>query len=217
MLNRVYFNNFRAPFEGINGSPIGDPRQGIWISTADSDIYLPKWMWRNFRLFYWDEEDRYGNNLRKSKRNAFYELLWLRSDEMLNADRKSGNAQLSDKTLSALGLEMTRDIVQQLIKEAPVMSGNLRKGIKARRTGNGLWWKITISGKSYDVRYWLCTKRVRRNGKLDYALWLNEVGAFGRGRRNKSKSTIHWVDKILLQNVASHASKWKANVVRGRF
>lgn len=96
--------------------------------------------------------------------------------------------------------------------DAPVMSGNLKSGIKVKSVkGNEI--TLEIDARFYDVSQWSKTGRIKYTGKsydgiTNYAMWLNDKGAFGSG--NKS---MHWVNRVCNDVSQAIANQINAQVV----
>lgn len=74
--------------------------------------------------------------------------------------------------------------------DCPILSGNMSHHIQIDSIAENESI-ISVSGPSYDTSEWQKTGVIRYNDKYDYAISVNNAGAFG-GRSTKSK---HWVNK----------------------
>lgn len=100
-------------------------------------------------------------------------------------------------------------IYSTLLIDCPVLSGNMQHHIEWEEVGHD-FARIVIKGPSYDIHKWMTTGEIERDGKYDYAVSVNEVGAFN-GRSKKSK---HWVDKAIDKACNTIASIYGAEVIR---
>lgn len=101
-------------------------------------------------------------------------------------------------------------LFSNLVMSSPVLSGNMKSLIKQEVNDTR---NIVIDAPFYDLKKWEKEKVIVHtgetiNGKTAYALWLNELGAFGRP--NKS---MHWVNRSILQVVNTIANEIGATVV----
>ena len=104
--------------------------------------------------------------------------------------------------------ELTMLVYTTLRLDCPIMSGNMQNHIDFEEIGND-FARIGISGPSYDVETWKRTGQIEYNGKYDYAVSVNEVGAFmGRSQRSK-----HWVNKSLVKACRIVAQEYNAEVI----
>ena len=104
--------------------------------------------------------------------------------------------------------ELSSLVLTALKLDCPVLSGNMRANITyspLSKTES----QIVISAPSYDTSLWEKTGKIEYNGKYDYAVSVNNVGAFG-GRSKKSK---HWVNKSLEKTCKVIGSLYDAEVL----
>jgi len=112
-----------------------------------------------------------------------------------------------------IDLEKLASIVEQTLKiTSPVLSGNMRSGIELESVSEN---EITISIKApfYDLALWKKENTIKHTGKsyngiTNYAMWVNDLGAFGRG--NKS---MHWVNRALNDAVSVYGNEIGAVVI----
>ena len=104
--------------------------------------------------------------------------------------------------------ELTTLLATTLNLDCPILSGNMSHNIQidsiAEKEGI-----ISVSGPSYDMTEWRKTGVIRHNDKYDYAVSVNNVGAFG-GRSTKSK---HWVNKTCEKVCQIIAKQYDAEVI----
>ena len=100
--------------------------------------------------------------------------------------------------------------------DSPVLSGNMRQHIKMTPVSDNEV-EIMIEAPFYDTKIWRKEGAIVYTGPpekwpsfTDYALWVNEKGAFAKG--NKSK---HWVYKELANALDIFAAKYNAEVRKG--
>lgn len=104
--------------------------------------------------------------------------------------------------------ELVSLVYSTLLLDCPVMSGNMQHHIKYEEVGSD-FTRISISGPSYDIKKWRTTGEIEYDGEYDYAISVNNVGAFN-GRSTKSK---HWVQKALVKASRAIASSYRAEVI----
>lgn len=111
-------------------------------------------------------------------------------------------------TNDTLYTELVSLVYSTLLLDCPVMSGNMQHHIEHEEVGSD-FTRISISGPSYDIKKWRTTGEIEYDGEYDYAVSVNNVGAFN-GRSTKSK---HWVQKALLKACNAVASAYGAEVI----
>ena len=104
--------------------------------------------------------------------------------------------------------ELTMLIYTVLQLDCPVMSGNMQEHINYEQVEND-FSRISISAPSYDVEWWKRTKQIEYTGEYDYAVSVNNVGAF-MGKSTKSK---HWVNKSIVKACEAIAPSYNAEVI----
>lgn len=104
--------------------------------------------------------------------------------------------------------ELVSLVYSTLLLDCPVMSGNMQHHIEHEEVGVN-FTRISVSGPSYDINKWRTTGNIEYNGKYDYAVSVNSVGAFG-GRSKKSK---HWANKSIVKACRAVASSHGAEVI----
>lgn len=91
---------------------------------------------------------------------------------------------------------------QTLYYRCPILSGNMSRGIKITKIEENRI-ELEIEAKYYDLNKWNKEHKVVYTGKTvlgttDYAMFVNEFGAFG-----KHNSSEHWVNRVV--NDVCHA------------
>lgn len=104
--------------------------------------------------------------------------------------------------------ELSMLVFTTLQLDCPVMSGNMKNHIEYEEVGSN-FTRIGISGPSYDVETWRRTGSIEHNGEYDYAVSVNNVGAFN-GRSTKSK---HWANKSIVKACKIIAEQYGAEVI----
>ena len=104
--------------------------------------------------------------------------------------------------------ELTMLVFTALQLDCPVMSGNMRNHIEFEEVGTN-FTRIGISGPSYDIPTWKKTGDIEHTGEYDYAVSVNEVGAFN-GKSTKSR---HWVNKSIVKVCQILAAEYGAEVI----
>ena len=104
--------------------------------------------------------------------------------------------------------ELTMLVFTTLLIDCPVMSGNMQHHIEYEEVGSD-FTRIAVSGPSYDITQWKKTGEIELDGRYDYAISVNEVGAFG-GRSRKSK---HWANRAIAKACRAIASSYNAEVI----
>ena len=104
--------------------------------------------------------------------------------------------------------ELSMLILTALQMDSPVLSGNMKTNIEMVEM-SGDTAKIVISAPSYDIAKWRKTGMIEYTGEYDYALSVNNLGAF-HGRSQKSK---HWVNKSLEKVCKIIANQYGAEVI----
>lgn len=99
-----------------------------------------------------------------------------------------------------------------LYAQAPVLSGNLKNGIKVVNVEDNEI-TIEIEAKFYDTNEFRKTGKINYTGKnyggiTDYAMWLNNLGAFGTG--NKSKN---WTNRVCYETCDGIAKQIQAEII----
>lgn len=94
----------------------------------------------------------------------------------------------------SLYAELVSLVYSTLLLDCPVMSGNMQHHIEHEEVGSN-FTRISISGPSYDISKWRTTGEIEHDGKYDYAVSVNNVGAFA-GRSKKSR---HWANKAIVK------------------
>ena len=104
--------------------------------------------------------------------------------------------------------ELTMLVFTCLQIDCPVMSGNMQHNIRYEDVGSKET-RISVSGPSYSIPYWKKTGIIEHTGQYDYAISVNEVGAFN-GRSKKSR---HWANKSVVNACKAIAPSYDAEVV----
>lgn len=99
-------------------------------------------------------------------------------------------------------------IYSTLLIDCPVMSGNMQHHIEWEEVGKD-FARIVIKAPSYDIKEWMRTGNIEHDGKYDYAVSVNEVGAFN----GRSKKSQHWVDKAVKKACETIAGLYGAEVI----
>lgn len=106
-------------------------------------------------------------------------------------------------------LALYNGIFYNLWNSSPILSGNMKKGIKVKSVKDNEI-VIEIEAKFYNTSEWKKTGKIiytnkgwKKNPQItNYAMWVNDLGAFGRA--NKSK---FWVNRSLDKSVSAVASQ----------
>lgn len=93
------------------------------------------------------------------------------------------------------------DILSFILESTcPVLSGNMKAHLEITEIGTNSI-TICVSAPFYDLNEWRKSGAIIYTGSpkkwpnmTDYALWVNDKGAFGKG--NKSK---HWINRVSYQ------------------
>lgn len=104
--------------------------------------------------------------------------------------------------------ELTMLVFTTLQLDCPIMSGNMKNHIEYGEVGDS-FTRIDISGPSYDIETWKKTGGIEYTGEYDYAVSVNEVGAF-MGKSTKSK---HWANKAVVKACRAIANVYGAEVI----
>ena len=104
--------------------------------------------------------------------------------------------------------ELTMLVFTSLQLDCPVLSGNMQHHIEYEEIGSN-FSRISVSGPSYDINTWRKTGAIEYNGEYDYAVSVNEVGAF-LGRSKKSR---HWANKSIVKACRTIAKIYGAEVI----
>lgn len=104
--------------------------------------------------------------------------------------------------------ELKNLVFTTLQLDCPVMSGNMKSNVEFEEVGS-LFSRIAISGPSYNISKWQKTGVIEYTGEYDYAVSVNNVGAFN-GKSTKSK---HWANKSVVKACQAIASKYGAEVI----
>ena len=110
--------------------------------------------------------------------------------------------------MDSLHEELTMLVMSSLEIDCPVLSGNMSSHIEMEEMNNG-FARISISGPSYDLKEYRKTGRIVYTNEYDYAISVNNVGAFN-GRSTRSQ---HWANRALDKACRIIASKYNAEVV----
>lgn len=102
--------------------------------------------------------------------------------------------------------ELYNLVKTMLYVESPVLSGNMKQGIKTTKVDENEI-TIEIEAKFYDMKKWRKDRVINHtgktiNGRTDYAEWVNRLGAFGT--HNKSE---HWVNRALDKVCGTYANE----------
>lgn len=104
--------------------------------------------------------------------------------------------------------ELSMLVLISLQMDSPVLSGSMKNHIElVEMAGNVA--RIKISAPSYDIAKWRKTGMIEYTGEYDYAVSVNNVGAFS-GRSTKSR---HWVNKSLNKICRIIANQYGAEVI----
>lgn len=104
--------------------------------------------------------------------------------------------------------ELTMLISSTLELDCPVLSGNMSSHINMEELGEN-FARISISGPSYDLKEYRNTGRIVYTNRYDYAISVNEVGAFlGRSIRSR-----HWANKSVVKACRAIANRYNAEVI----
>ncbi len=104
--------------------------------------------------------------------------------------------------------ELSSLVFTTLKLDCPVMSGNMKSHIEIDAVGNG-FTRISVSGPSYDIDEWNKTGAIVHTNEYDYAVSVNNVGAF----MGKSKKSKHWANKSVVKSCRAIATKYDAEVI----
>lgn len=109
-------------------------------------------------------------------------------------------------------IKLVNLVSAELSVNCPVLSGNMKSNLEiVDIRSNEI--TICISAPFYDLKEWKKTGVIKHtgqniNGKTDYAMWVNLLGAFGR--HNKSQ---FWVHRSIYNSVFTIANEIGATVV----
>lgn len=92
--------------------------------------------------------------------------------------------------------------------DCPVLSGNMQNHIEYEEVSTN-FARIGVSGPSYDFEKWVKTGVIEHTNQYDYAVSVNNVGAF-MGRNTRSK---HWANRSIVKACRAVAFKYGAEVV----
>lgn len=104
--------------------------------------------------------------------------------------------------------ELTTLAYTKLVLESPILSGNMQHHIKMESIGSNEA-KISISAPSYDITKWRKTGQIVHDGKYDYAISVNNVGAFN----GRSKKSQFWVNRSLATTCEIIGKLYNAEVI----
>lgn len=107
-----------------------------------------------------------------------------------------------------LYIELVSLVYATLALDCPIMSGNMKSHIQHEEVGNS-FTRISISGPSYDIEKWKRTGEIEHTGEYDYAVSVNNVGAF-QGRSKKSR---HWANRSIVKACRAIANAYNAEVI----
>ena len=112
-------------------------------------------------------------------------------------------------------LEKLYNLVDEnLYLSCPVLSGNMRHHIDVNTVlKDDEEVEIVISAPFYDLKEWQKTGKIVftgdiKDGKHDYAYWVNALGAFAKGGRD-----VNWVNRAIYEAVCTFASEIDAEVI----
>jgi hypothetical protein len=108
--------------------------------------------------------------------------------------------------------KLYNSVLYSLHTRVPILSGNMAMFINTVES-YGNEFVISIEAPFYDRKEWKKTGAIKhtgetRNGKTDYAQWVNDSGAFGT--HNKS---MHWVNRVCVEAATVLASEIGATVI----
>lgn len=92
--------------------------------------------------------------------------------------------------------------------DCPVLSGNMQNHIEYEEVGSD-FTRICVSAPSYELNTWKKTGKIKYTNEYDYAVSVNNVGAF-MGRSTKSK---HWANKSIVKSCRAIAQNYNAEVI----
>ena len=110
--------------------------------------------------------------------------------------------------------ELSKDVIQALNNKPPYLSGSLSKHLLNMSFLFNLEnMTLIVDAPLYDVKNWYKTGQIRYYNAphpkypniTDYAMWLNDSGAFGT--HNKSE---HWANRGVYNGVLNYAAKLQA-------
>lgn len=104
--------------------------------------------------------------------------------------------------------ELTMLVYTNLQLDCPILSGNMSSHIEIEDLQDK-YAVISISGPSYDLKKWAKEGVIEYTGEFDYAISVNNVGAFG-GRSEKSK---HWANRSIANAIKIIGQIYNAEVV----
>lgn len=104
--------------------------------------------------------------------------------------------------------DLTMLVLSSLRLDCPVLSGNMKTFIALEEVSQDEI-TISISGPSYDLNQWRKTGQIIHDDKYDYAVSVNDKGAFN----GKSKKSKHWANKSIVKACRIKANEWGAEVV----
>lgn len=112
-----------------------------------------------------------------------------------------------------MGIETIQNLLfMNLVNRSPVLSGNMRMNIKCGMS-TPTECQIVIEAPFYDLKEWKRSGVIKRtgetkNGKTDYAYWVNELGGFAT--HNKSE---HWVNRAIYEIMTDAANQMGATLI----
>ena len=112
--------------------------------------------------------------------------------------------------------ELAKLVKTNLIMGSPVLSGNLKmQNILTQIQPYGNGFKLIISAPLYDVKKWKKTGMIQPikpspdfPNITDYAMWLNDRGAFNTHNRSE-----HWANRSIVQACLVYANQIGAEVI----
>lgn len=110
--------------------------------------------------------------------------------------------------MDAIFEELTALVFTSLVIDCPVLSGNMQHHIKYDKIENTSA-EIVVEAPSYNVSKWAKTGVIEYTGDYDYAVSVNNLGAFG-GKSTKSK---HWANKSVVKASRAIAGVYDAEVI----
>lgn len=102
-----------------------------------------------------------------------------------------------------------------LINQAPVLSGNLKQSIRIKEIQDNeitiviepRFYNVAQYNKTGKINLYKAKQSIEKYGRLSYAEWLNDKGAFGTG--NKS---MHWTNRAIYDVCTAFARTLNAEV-----
>ncbi len=109
-------------------------------------------------------------------------------------------------------IKLVNLVSMELSVNCPVLSGNMKSNIEITDIKDNEI-TICISAPFYDLKEWKKTGIIKHTGKTiyektDYAMWVNNIGAFGR--HNKSQ---YWCNRSIYNSVNTIANEIGAIVI----